>query len=378
MNYQLFVGALPVGGTVLGTGAALDFGFKTTTGTYTVVATNPTTSCVNTMSGSAVVGTNPLPAVQIVTVGGGGGYCVGGSGQPIGLSGSVIGTNYQLLLGGSPFGAPVAGTGGIISFGNQTTAGTYTVSATTAAGCVGLMSGSATITINSLPTAFTVTGGGAYCVTSTTGVPIGLSGSTVGVNYQLYYIAIGLSPVPVGAPMAGTGFALTFSGPATGGTFLNVGSYSVTATNGTTGCTNNMTGSVAVTTNPLPSSFTLTGGGGYCSGGAGVSITIGGSVVGTSYQLFDNGGLVGAMSGTGAPVVFTPITSPGSYSVTAIVGATGCSAQMSNTLTVTINPLPLVQTVGGGGNYCSGASSGFPTITLAGSQLGISYQLLME
>lgn len=89
---------------------------------------------------------------------GGGGYCSGGSGVAIGLSGSQTNVNYQLFNGASPVGSPVAGTGSAISFGNQTTAGTYTVTATTATGgCTNSMTGSATVTVNALPSA-SVTG----------------------------------------------------------------------------------------------------------------------------------------------------------------------------------------------------------------------------
>ncbi len=327
------------------------------------------------MAGSVVVGINPLPVPQTITVGNGGNYCVGGSGQPIGLVSTVLGTSYQLMLGGAPIGAPVAGSGGAITFGNQTTAGTYTVLATIGAtGCQTTMSGSVTITINPLPFAYTVVGGGSYCIGNAAGVSIGLNGSALNINYQLYYTASGGSPVTVGGPVPGTGASITFPGPALGGTFTNVGSYSVVAVNTVTGCTNNMTGSVAVTTNPLPSLFSLSGGGGYCAGSS-TSVILGGSVVGTTYQLFDNGGLVGALSGTGGPLTFSPITTPGNYTITGTISSTGCFTNMSGTIAVTINPLPLAQTVGGGGNYCSGSTSGFPTVTLGGSQSGVNYQL---
>src|SRR5258706_7281654 len=42
-----------------------------------------------------------------------------------------------------------------------------------------------TVTVNSLPTAFSVSGGGSYC-SGGSGVAVGLSGSQAGVNYQLY------------------------------------------------------------------------------------------------------------------------------------------------------------------------------------------------
>lgn len=75
-----------------------------------------------------------------------------GTGVPVGLSDSQNGINYQLKLNGSTnVGSPVAGTGSAISFGNQVTAGTYTVVATnTNSPCnfTETMSGSAVITYN--------------------------------------------------------------------------------------------------------------------------------------------------------------------------------------------------------------------------------------
>lgn len=112
-----------------------------------VTVTNPANGCFATASASATV--NPLPTTYPVT--GGGTYYAVGNGVPVGLSGSQTGVNYQLLRGGTAQGSPVAGTGSAISFGNQTTAGTYTVLATNASTtCQQTMTGSATVTV--LPT----------------------------------------------------------------------------------------------------------------------------------------------------------------------------------------------------------------------------------
>ncbi len=162
-----------------------------------------TTGCVNNMAGSAVVGINPLPAPQTITVGNGGNYCVGGSGQPIGLLSSVLGTSYQLMLGGAPIGASVAGTGGVITFGNQATAGTYTVLATIGAtGCQTTMSGSVTITINPHLLAYAVVGGGSLLYWQRSGrIYKGLNGSALNINYQLCYAASGGSRLRLAGPV---------------------------------------------------------------------------------------------------------------------------------------------------------------------------------
>lgn len=360
VNYQLMLGATPIGSPIAGTSGTLTFGPLTTAGTYTVIATNGSTGCVNTMSGSASVAINPLPTSFAIT--GGGNFCTGGTGVAIGLAGSVTGTSYQLLLSGSPVGSAVAGTGSAISFGLITTGGSYTVLATIGAtGCTSAMSGTATVVVNPLPTVFTVTGGGAYCLGGT-GVAIGLNGSTSGVNYQLMN-----GSTPMGSPVAGTGTSISF------GLQTTTGSYTVVATNATTGCIANMFGSVSVSTSPLPIAYNVTGGGNFCLGGTGVAVGLSGSSTGTTYQLFNGATLIGAAGGTGGAISFGLQTGAGTYSVVATTTATGCVNNMTGTATIVVNPLPTIFTVTGGGNYCATGSG--VAVDLNGSTSGVNYQL---
>jgi hypothetical protein len=99
---------------------------------------------------SNVVTITAIPDLYNVT--GGGGFCEGGAGLPVGLSGSQTGVNYQLKIDGVNTGSAVAGTNAAISFGNQTTAGTYTVLATRViTEEERIMSGNATVTHWPLP-----------------------------------------------------------------------------------------------------------------------------------------------------------------------------------------------------------------------------------
>ncbi|MBK8952681.1 MAG: T9SS type A sorting domain-containing protein [Chitinophagaceae bacterium] len=311
---------------------------------------------------TAVVATiNPPPAVFNVT--GGGNYCSGGSGVSIGLDNSETGVNYQLFNGASAAGAPVPGTGAAISFGSHTAAGSYTVVATnTTTNCSSNMTGVATVTIDPLPAVFNVTGGGNYC-SGGSGVSIGLDNSETGVNYQLFNGASA-----AGAPVPGTGAAISF------GSHTAAGSYTVVATNTTTNCSSNMTGVATVTIDPLPAVFNVTGGGNYCSGGSGVSIGLDNSETGVNYQLFNGASAAGApVPGTGAAISFGSHTAAGSYTVVATNTTTNCSSNMTGAATVTIDPLPAVFNVTGGGNYCSGG--GGVSIGLDNSETGVNYQL---
>jgi hypothetical protein len=91
-----------------------------------------------------------------------------------------------------------------------------------------------------LPVVYQVTGGGQYCIGGT-GVSVGLDNSESGINYELF-----LNGNPTGQIVAGTGLPVSF------GNQLLAGTYTVFATNATTGCVNDMAGNAVVIINPLP------------------------------------------------------------------------------------------------------------------------------
>ncbi|MBL7783707.1 MAG: hypothetical protein JNM22_20900, partial [Saprospiraceae bacterium] len=227
VTYQLKLGVTNVGAAVPGTGAALNFGNQTTAGTYTVVATNTTTTCTLTMTGSAVVSINQLPIAGITVTETSGAanndntICAGDAA----LLTATGGGTYLWSVPGNIMTTQIA------VLPPSTT--TFTVTVTGANTC--MATASTTITVNSLPTAFNVTGGGTVCTTDNIGVVIGLSGSQTGVNYQLK-----LGAANVGAAVAGTGNAISFPGQ------LTVGTYTVVATNATTSCSATMSGNAVI------------------------------------------------------------------------------------------------------------------------------------
>ncbi|WP_299518771.1 choice-of-anchor Q domain-containing protein, partial [uncultured Flavobacterium sp.] len=92
---------------------------------------------------------NPCVVPTVYNVSGGGVYCLGGDGLAVTLSDSEVGVSYQLKNNGNNIGLPINGTGNALNFGNQTTAGTYSVTATrTVGGCLSTMNGTASITVN--------------------------------------------------------------------------------------------------------------------------------------------------------------------------------------------------------------------------------------
>ncbi|MFN8165954.1 MAG: HYR domain-containing protein [Bacteroidia bacterium] len=328
-----------------------------TTTSYSVTVTAPAGNCQAT-SGTVTVNA-ALPTAYNVT--GGGSYCTGGSGFAVGLSNSQTGNTYQLLLNGVNSGSPVSGTGSSITFGTQTSAGSYTVVATnTAGGCTNTMNGSATITVNSLPNQFSVTGGGAFC-SGGSGVVVGLSGSENGVNYQL---KAGASNA--GSPVAGTSSSISFGNQTT------VATYTVVATNASTSCSATMIGSVSVSTNPLPTAYNVSGGGSYCSGGSGVTVSLSNSTSGFSYQLQLDGVDTGSpVSGTGSSLSFGNQTSAGTYTVIATNPSTGCTNSMNGSAVVTIKPVPTANASATNTLICG---SGTTSLSSSGSSNSTSLQ----
>ena len=364
VNYQLYIsGSIPVGSPVAGTGLPISFGLHTAAGTYSVVATNVSTGCIATMSGTPTIGIYALPGLHTVT--GGGQYCAGGTGYHVGLSSSDLGIRYQLFNGVTPVGDPMDGTGAALDYGIQTAAGVYTIVATdTTTLCNKTMTGLAVIVVNPLPTVYTVTGGGIYCVGGS-GMHIGLSGSNVNVHYQLWNGSTLITTVP------GTGASIDF------GAQISAGLYTVVGVDNVTACTKTMSGSAVIAINPLPTVYTVTGGGSYCADGTGPNVGLSGSNTTISYQLYRNGVALGLpVAGTGAAIDFGAQTAAGVYTVVATDMIAGCVKNMAGSATISINSLPIVFTVLGGGNYCAGGT-GYH-IYLNSSTPGVSYQLMMD
>ena len=101
--------------TVSSSGVVNGLSLGTTTISYSISSTG----CIATIP---VAVTNP-PAPYSIS--GGGSYCSGGTGVDIFQPGSDPGIVYQLFNGTTPVGSPIAGAGGAVDFGLQTSAGTY-------------------------------------------------------------------------------------------------------------------------------------------------------------------------------------------------------------------------------------------------------------
>jgi len=203
------------------------------------------------------------------------------------------------------------------------TIGTTVMSYTTGCGTV-----TTTIFADPLPTVYSITGGGPYCMGGT-GVSIGTSASGTGTTYTLFDGSSVVSTV------VGTGAAMYFGG------ITSAGSYHIEATS-TAGCSVILSDTVTVTINPLPTIYAVSGGGGYCTGGSGMAILLSNSDLGVSYKLMDGSTTVSTLAGDGGSLSFGPITTAGTYTVTATNATTTCSDGMTGSATITIEALPTI------------------------------------
>lgn len=159
-----------------------------TGGSYTIkVSVNQGLFTTRSASSSAITVSTGVQAFQLT---GGGVYCTGGAGLPIGLQGSQSGVSYQLKLNGTNTGTPVTGNGSTITFGIQSAAGTYTVVGTLGL-CSATMTGSKTISISEAGSlTLTMNLAASYCASDAnvtlTGTPSGGTFSGPGVANNVF------------------------------------------------------------------------------------------------------------------------------------------------------------------------------------------------
>ncbi|HEX2934232.1 MAG TPA: hypothetical protein VHO72_02670, partial [Bacteroidales bacterium] len=222
------------------------------------------------------------------------------------------------------------------------------------------------ITLINLNTYTLTTNATSYC-TGSTGVTLSLSGSEIGVNYQLK-----IGAANDGAVVAGTGGPLKWVNK-------TAGTYTVEAIKPTPYCSKIMNGSVVVTANPIPTAYTLSASSStYCSHTSGVTLSLNNSQNGSNYQyqLYKTGAPDGPpMLGTGGILTWTNKTA-GNYNVVTTDTLTKCSNSMTGTPSVTSIISPSIFNLSGSGSYCE--NTGGLTVNLDGSETGMSYQLLID
>lgn len=333
-----------------------------------VRSTNPAT----TSDESKALTVYPKPVAQKIL--GDGGFC---SFDPKGAEIKLEKTEkfylYQLYRDGVKVGNPVVGEGGEISFGFTKATGKYTVEGISPYGCKNWMSGEITVREIPSPKAFNITGGGpfynqpgpgTYCEGGD-GVAIGLSGSELGVKYQLR-----LDGKNINVPINGTGEPLSF------GMVTQPGTYTVYAETILGGCPNNMNGSIKVSILPAPKEFKLLGESYLCEGSSGNEFKLDGSESGITYQLLFNGKKVGTpIAGTGNEISFGKFKDLGKYEVLATNITTGCTKIFNSSIELKSIPLPRKYQVQADKYFCDGSQG--VEFFLSGSEKDVAYQLML-
>jgi hypothetical protein len=305
----------------------------------------------------------------VYQVSGGGGYCAGSAGASIDLSGSQSGVIYELLLNGGPVDT-VIGTGAPFSFSPQLIPGNYTVLAYSIVACDRMMQGSVNVFVHPQPNDQNIIGDSYLCAQgANTSSVISLDNSQIGVNYQLFLN----NTIPLGVPIAGNGFAISF-GPQS----LS-GQYTVLAVNNATTCSRYLSDTLTIVLIPGPTPYTMLGGGSFCAGTAGVPIDLSNSDSNVDYQLVWNftvpiGPIV---NGSGLPLAFENHSLEGNYTIIA-TDDLGCQTTMLDTLGVDeLNP-PTFQTVLVNGLDCFGDSTASITINANSFNGTLSYVLNLD
>lgn len=104
-----------------------------------------------------------------------------------------------------------------------------------------------------------------------------------------------------------------------------------------------LTDSLTINIKLSPDTYSLVGGGNFCSGGEPISLTLNGSQPQAIYSLFRNGYPTGqSQNGTGSSLQFNNIVQSGVYTVNAKQNETQCSRLMEGTATVTTAISPVV------------------------------------
>ncbi|MFI5218353.1 MAG: PKD domain-containing protein [Bacteroidia bacterium] len=316
--------------------------------TYTVTAVDDN-NCTGTVNGSVLVTVNQLPTAVL-------------AGSPVICNGQTANLAVT-FTGTAPF--VFSYTDGTNIFGPITTFNnpyTLTVSPTantiygmsgnvTGAGCIGATAGSASVTVNQLPTA-TVAGTPEICTGDQTTFDIAFTGAP---PFTYSY----------------TNGASTF-GPFTTPNLIETITVSPTATTtysvnvvSDDNCTGTFSGQAVVTVHPLPTAQ-ISGTTGICFGNStNLSINFTGTGPYT-YTYFDGNTPFGPFTTSNDPeMIIVQPNSNTTYTVTSVSDANCTGTSVTGTATITVHPIPdaVISDVT---SICVGASSSFK-ITFTGT-----------
>ena len=341
VRYHLIKNGVADTAVKTGTGAALVWN-NLTAGTYTLGAHRIATY-IDTIFTNSVIVTADLPTVA--------GSVTGGStitlGNPTGTltlggyTGIII--KWQKRLDGGTW-TDITNT--LNTYSETPTPGTWDYRAVVKNGsCNTDSSGFTTVIVTTVITTQPILT--TNTVTNTSSVSATLGGnisSNGGATVTASGVVYSLNPAPT---VGGVGCTSITTSPT-----ATIGTYSLNA-NGLTPCTlysvrawatNSQGTAYGNELNFLTSCtmvvYNLSGGGSYCAGGTGSSVTLSGSELGITYQLKKDGTATGAaLNGTGAALTWNNLTA-GTYTVTSNNGVN--TTDMNGSIIVTVTALPTI------------------------------------
>jgi trimeric autotransporter adhesin len=321
------------------------------------------------ISDSSVSGSYTSSSVTVLNLGGGAGTITTHAPGPASITYTIVGFGCSLTqaLTVNPLPGPISGSNRICqgytsSYSDITPGGAWSSTNATvavinpASGLATAMAPGSTLIFYKLPTGCHVD-----TVVNVLSVPAPITGSSQG--------CVGASTVLADASTGGiwTSSNLAVANIDTTGIVAAVAAGSATITYTTApSCVSVHT----FTVNALPLVYPVTGGGNYCSGGAGLHIGLGGSQAGVHYQLYRGTTAIGApIIGSGSSIDFGLQTAAGTYTVVADNTLTGCTNNMGGSVSVSVTPsvLPAVTvTAIPGSTVCVGALTTFNAAVVNG------------
>ncbi len=337
----------------------------TGTFTYSLVSVTSAAGCSQNQAGNAVITVNPLPTA---TIAGTTTICQNAASPVVTFTGAGASAPYTFSynINGGATQTISSGSASTVTLPVSTAgSGTFTynlLSVSSAAGCSQIQTGSAVVTINSLPTAG-ISGSAALILCQNDVSPtITFTGANGTAPYTFSYNINGGANQTISSG-AGSTAGVNVS-TTTAGTFT----YNLVSVTSLAGCSQNQTGTTVITVNPLPTA-TIAGTTSVCQNDASPSITFTGAGVSAPYTFSYNvnGGATQTISSGSASSVTLPVStsSPGTftYNLLSVSGSTGCSQIQNGSAVVTINSGPSAS-ISGNTTICEGGTA---SITISGS-----------
>jgi YVTN family beta-propeller protein len=323
------------------------------------------TVCSAPVSGSATVTVNPLPTA---TISGTATVCQNSAAPSITFSGANATAPYtftytlngiiQPTLTSTSNSVAISVTTGVAGSYVYTLVSVQDASATL---CSALVSGSVTVTVNSLPTA-TISGTTTVCQNASA-PSITFTGANATTPYTFTYTLNGI--IQPALTSMGNSVAISATTGVAGSYVYNL--ISVKDASASL-CSNTTSGSATITVNSLPTA-TISGTTTVCQNAAAPSIIFTGANATAPYTFTYtlNGVTQPTITSIGSSVAISVTTGvAGSYVYTLVsvkdASATLCSNIVSGSATVTVNPLPTVVANASASTVCAGTG-----LTLTGS-----------